>query len=97
MSKITREHILKLASLSKLTLSDDEVASYINELNAILEYVDRLDAVDVSGMEPTYQVSGLMNQFRSDVVVAQQPATPDSLMQLAPRSKDGYIQVGRMI
>ncbi len=96
MSKLTREQILKLASLSKLRLSEDEIEKYQNELSNILAYVERLDEVDVAGLEPTYQVTGLQNVMREDAVVKQQ-ATPEELMKLVPRTKDGYIQVGRMI
>ena len=96
MSKLTREQILKLASLSKLKLSEDEIEKYQNELSNILAYVERLDEVDVAGLEPTYQVTGLQNVMREDAVVKQQ-ATPEELMKLVPRTKDGYIQVGRMI
>lgn len=97
MSQITREHILKLASLSKLTITENEIDRYIKELSAILEYVGRLDAVDVTGLEPTYQVSGLQNQFRESDEVTTQQAKPDTLMSMVPHSKDGYIKVGRMI
>ena len=96
MSKLTREQVIRLANLSKLRLSEDEIAKYQNELSNILEYVDRLNEVDVLGLEPTYQVTGLQNVMREDIVVKQQ-ATPEKLMKLLPKSKDGYIQVGRMI
>ncbi len=96
MSKLTREQVIKLANLSKLRLSEDEIVKYQSELSNILAYVERLNEVDVTGLQPTYQVTGLQNVMREDVVVKQQ-ATPDKLMELLPKSKDGYIQVGRMI
>lgn len=99
MSQLTREHILKLAQLSRLELKDDEIEQYLKELQAILGYVERLESVDVSGLEPTYQVSGLQNTpetMRSDVV-SEQLASPEALLNGSPRTKDGYIQVGRMI
>jgi aspartyl-tRNA(Asn)/glutamyl-tRNA(Gln) amidotransferase subunit C len=64
MAQLTREHILKLARLSRLELKDDEIEQYLKELQAILEYVERLEAVDVTGIEPTYQVSGLRSTPR---------------------------------
>ena len=96
MSKLTREQVIKLASLSKLRLSEEEIVKYQTELSNILAYVERLESVDVSGLKPTYQVTGLQNVMREDKVVIQQ-ATPEKLMKLPPKSKDGYIQVGRMI
>ncbi len=99
MAQLTREHILKLARLSRLELKENEIEQYLSELQAILAYVERLDAVDVSGLAPTYQVSGLRNtpdSMRTDEV-KKQLASPGELLKGVPRSKDGYIQVGRMI
>ena len=94
--KLGSEEIVALARLAKLHLSDDEVDKYRDELGAILEYVEQLASVDTGGLEPTSQVTGLFNQMREDTVEVQQ-ATPEALIRLAPKSKDGYIQVGRMI
>ncbi len=96
MSELTREQILKLAKLSRLSLTEDEIAKYQKELGDILDYVKRLESVDVSGLKPTYQVTGLSNVTREDVVVDAQ-ADPKQLLKNAPKSQDGYIKVGRMI
>jgi aspartyl-tRNA(Asn)/glutamyl-tRNA(Gln) amidotransferase subunit C len=66
MSKLTRDDVLKLAALSKLRLSDEEIERLQNELSEIINYVEILDKVDVSGLEPTYQVNGLKNVYRPD-------------------------------
>jgi aspartyl-tRNA(Asn)/glutamyl-tRNA(Gln) amidotransferase subunit C len=94
--KLSEEQIVALARLAKLSLSDAEIARYQQELNAILDYVELLSKEDTAGLTPTHQVSGLQNVMREDVVRPMQ-AKPEELLALAPRSKDGYIQVGRMI
>jgi aspartyl-tRNA(Asn)/glutamyl-tRNA(Gln) amidotransferase subunit C len=66
MSKLTRDDVLKLAQLSRLKLTDEEIERFRDELSSILEYVEKLNAVDVSGLEPTYQVTGLKNVMRKD-------------------------------
>ncbi len=96
MSKLSREQVLKLARLSKLILTDEEIERYQNELSTILDYVERLKEVDVTGLKPTYQVTGLVNVTRKDVTTTQQ-AKPEVLLANAPKTKDQYIQVGRMI
>lgn len=96
MSKLSREQIVKLAHLSRLSLSDSEIESMISELSAILDYVERLDEVDVEGLNPTYQVSRLQNVMRDDTV-APSPASAEALLELVPQRKDNYIKVGRMI
>jgi len=96
MSKLTREQVLKLAKLSQLTLTEEEIERLGKELSSILGYVERLNDVDVSSLKPTYQVSGLNNVMREDVVKEQQ-ATPDVLLAGAPKTSERYIKVGRMI
>ncbi len=96
MSKLTREQVLKLANLSRLDLSEEEILRYQKELSDILAYVERLESVDVAGLEPSYQVSGLQNVMRKDVV-KHQPSSAEELLNVVPKQKDRYIQVGRMI
>lgn len=96
MSELTREQILKLAKLSRLSLTEDEIIKYQKELGDILDYFKILESVDVSGLKPTYQVTGLSNVTRKDVVVGAQ-ADPSELLKNAPQSQDGYLKVGRMI
>ncbi len=88
---------MKLAKLSRLKLSETEIKKYEKELSSILDYVERLESVDVSGLEPTYQVTGLVNQTRKDVLEKAQPTTPEALLKCAPRMQNKYIKVGRMI
>lgn len=96
MSKLSRDQVLKLAKLSQLTLTEEEIERYQQELGSILDYFERLNEVDVEGLEPTYQVSGLKNVMRPDSVVLQQ-ATPDELLKRVPKTEGRYIKVGRMI
>jgi len=96
MAKLTREDILKLAQLARLELSDDEVAEYSRELTAILDYVEQLSAVDVAGLEPTHQVSGLVNVAREDEV-RDYGYTPDDLLKGVPAVKDKQIKVKRIM
>jgi len=96
MSQITKEEVLKLARLARLSLSNTEVQKYTEELGAILGYVEMLSKVETAGLEPTNQVTGLHNVFRQDVVQEYQ-AKPDKLLASLPNRKDDYIQVKRMI
>ncbi len=54
--KITREDVLRVAELAHLGLTGEEVEACQRELDAILTYVDRLNELDVSGVEPMAQV-----------------------------------------
>lgn len=95
MAKLTKEDILKLAQLCKLTLTEDQVEKFRIELEEIVDYVEQLQAVDVSGLEPTNQVTGLTNVTRPDEVKPQ--AAHDELLKNVPRREGDYIKVNRMI
>lgn len=99
MIKLSKEEILKLARLSRLHLSDEEVVQYQEELGDILEYVKQLDGVDTAGLKPTYQVTGLTsndaNATRKDEVTQQRSG--EELLKNVPKVQDGHIKVQRMI
>lgn len=96
MSKLSREDILKLAKLSRLELTDDEVAQFEAEIGSILEYVELLQKVDLDKLEPTYQVTGLKDVTRPDEVVDYQ-ASPDDLLKNAPATEAKQFKVKRMV
>ena len=96
MAQLTKDDVLKLAKLARISISDDEVVAFVKEFNEILGYVEQLQSVDVAGLEPTSQVTGLTNVMRADVVKSY-GYEPHDLLNNVPRTKDGLIQVQRMI
>lgn len=96
MAQLSNEDILKLARLARLGVTDEEVEEYKTELNAILGYVDLLADVDVTGLEPTSQVTGLTNVTRPDVVKHYDYQTSD-LLKNVPSVENNLIKVKRMI
>jgi aspartyl-tRNA(Asn)/glutamyl-tRNA(Gln) amidotransferase subunit C len=96
MADLTRDDVLKLARLARLKLSEDEIAKYQKELAEILEYVEQLDAVDVSGLEPTSQVTGLTNVTRADEEIDYGYKSLD-LLKNVPATEGDLIKVKRMI
>lgn len=96
MSKLSAEDIVKLARLARLHLSQDEVVQYQKELSSILGYVEQLDSVDVSGVDPTYQITGLTNVMRSDELIDYGVSQAD-LLKNVPTKEGAYIKVRRMI
>lgn len=93
---MTRDAVLKLAQLSYLKLTDEEVDRFAVELSHILGYVEILNSVDVGDLEPTYQVTGLKNVARNDEIKSYQ-AQPKDLLVNAPAIKDGQFKVKRVI
>ncbi len=96
MADITKDTVKKLAKLSSIGLSDQEVDVMTKELSSIVGFVEALQSVDVTGVEPTFQVTGLKDAFRADEV---NPDTipRDLLLSNAPAQQDGYIKVPRVL
>jgi len=96
MSKLSRDDVLKLAKLSRLRLSEEEISRFQNELSEILEYVEMLDKADTTGLEPTYQVTGLKNVMRPDKTLDYGYAAED-LLKNAPAIQNGQFKVKRVL
>jgi len=96
MADLARDDILKLAALARLDLTDAEVTEYAQELTAILHYVEQLQNVDVDGLKPTNQVTGLTNVMREDTEV-DYGYSPKDLLHGTPAVENDHIKVRRMI
>lgn len=96
MSTITTDDVRHLAQLSNLQLSDDEINSLRGDIENILGYVEQLGEVDTSGVEPTYQVTGLENVWRDDTV-DDGGISPDSLLALAPEQAEHSVKVPQVL
>ncbi len=64
--KLTSDQVKKVAKLANLPLTIQEEELYAEQLSKILDYIDQLNQVDVQGIEPTYNVTGLSNVMRKD-------------------------------
>lgn len=96
MAELTREDVLKLARLARIGLEENEVDAFTKEFGAILHYVEQLQSVDVDGLEPTAQVSGLANVMRPDEVADYGYETKD-LLKNVPKVENNQIKVKRMV
>ena len=95
MSKIGVTEVQRVAKLARIGLSDEEAARMAVELGQIVAFVEQLQAVNVDGVEPTDQVTGLVDVWREDVV--KPSLSRAELLANAPEQKDGYIVVKRVL
>ncbi|MNJ43252.1 Aspartyl/glutamyl-tRNA(Asn/Gln) amidotransferase subunit C [compost metagenome] len=82
------EHVAKLA---RLTLTNEELDVFTEQLNAILQYAEKLNELDTEGVEPTTHVLRLSNVMRDDVV--QESLTQEQVFRNAPEEEDGQFKV----
>ena len=96
--KISREDVLKVAALANLELSDVEVDTCRGHLDDILTYIDKLNEIDTSGVEPLTQVVAASmddSALRDDVIVRADVIT--EVLQGAPDPEAPYFRVPRVI
>jgi aspartyl-tRNA(Asn)/glutamyl-tRNA(Gln) amidotransferase subunit C len=67
MPNIDEQQVRHIAHLSRLDLSDEEIAQYGRQLGEVLQYVEKLNEVDTEGVEPTAHAMPVSNVFREDV------------------------------
>ena len=92
---ITREDVLHIARLARLELSPAELERMRGQLDSILTYIDRLKALDVTGVEPTSHAVPLVNVMRDDEVV---PCLPqEEMLRNAPDRVGAFFRVPRII
>jgi aspartyl-tRNA(Asn)/glutamyl-tRNA(Gln) amidotransferase subunit C len=88
---IDRDQVLHVARLARLRLSDEELERMPAELSKILEHVERMNELDLEGVEPTSHVVELQNVLREDV---PRPSLPrDRALAGAPDVADGGFRV----
>lgn len=80
--------------MARLRLTEAEKEKYSGQLSGILDYVEKLSQVDTSQIEPTSQVTGLVNITREDEVI--ESGISDELVACAPKSIDGFVAVPKI-
>ena len=97
---VDKATVAKIASLARIKVSDAELEAMVPELNQILEWVEQLGEVDVTGIEPMTAVMPNTLRLRDDVVDAD-PLTGggkrDAVLANAPAAEHGFFGVPKVI
>ncbi|VAX27538.1 Aspartyl-tRNA(Asn) amidotransferase subunit C @ Glutamyl-tRNA(Gln) amidotransferase subunit C [hydrothermal vent metagenome] len=92
---VTKDEVKHIAKLAKLEFNDEEIVKYTEDLNKILEYVDKLNELDTENVEPlSHPIEG-SNVFREDKL-GKSVSTEDALKN-APESTEEYFKVPKVI
>ena len=92
---VTIKDVEHVAALARLCFTDDEKQKLTGELNAILAYVEQLNSLDTSSVEPLAHVIELNNVFREDVHVESLPR--EEALKNAPAATEKFFRVPRVI
>ena len=96
MSILSTDDVMNLARLSSIELTDEEAVSLRADIQEILGYVEQLSDLDTSGVEPTYQVTGLQNVFRADTV-SDSNVSGLQLVALAAETTEDQVKVPKVL
>ncbi|QEK12973.1 Asp-tRNA(Asn)/Glu-tRNA(Gln) amidotransferase subunit GatC [Crassaminicella thermophila] len=86
------EHI---ADLARLSFTEEEKIRFINQFKVIIEYIDKLNKVDVEGVEPNNHIIPLKNIFREDEIKISMEK--EKVLMNAPDQQDGCFRVPKII
>jgi aspartyl-tRNA(Asn)/glutamyl-tRNA(Gln) amidotransferase subunit C len=92
---VSREDVQHVAQLARLDFSEEEEARMADELSQILEYVDKLDELDTSGVSPMSHVLDVTNVFRPDEV--KERIDRRQALEPAPEADDEYFRVPKVV
>ncbi len=90
-TRLTRDDVAKVALLGRLKLSDVELEQLTTQLGRVLEYVDILNEVDTTAVEPMAHPIELSNVFRDDV--ARDSLTREDALANAPKTDGRFFVV----
>lgn len=93
--KISNEEVKHIAKLAKLSLTDEEVEKYAKDLESIATFVEKLNEVDITGVEPTAHIVDKKNVFRKD---ENKPSIErEQMLKNAPSKEAGCISVPKVV
>jgi len=92
---ITTAEVKKLAKLAKLKFTEDEIEKLTQQLAQIIDYVNKLNELDLENIPPTYHVLDLKNVMREDKV--RKWLTQEEALKNAPAKHGGFFSVPKVI
>lgn len=93
--KIDRESIKKIAHLARLEFDENSADKMAKEMSQILDWVEQLNQVDTTGVEPLTTMSSEVNDMREDKVGKH--LSHEDALKNAPKSDTDYFRVPKVL
>ena len=93
--KINKKVLKKLASLSKINFSSEEEGKMLEDFNKMVQFINTLDEVDTTGVEPLTHIHENSNILREDKV--DNMLSKADMLNNAPKSNSDYIKVPKVL
>lgn len=94
-TKIDETQVRRVALLSRLELSDEEVTQFSGQLSAIVEYIEKLNELDTEHVEPLAHCLPVHNILREDV--PRPSLSNEAALANAPEREDEYFKVPKIL
>ena len=92
---VDADTVKRIGRLARIRIEESEVEKYRGELNAILGFVEQLNEVDVTGVEPMTSVTPMQLRRREDRVT--DGGYPEKIVANAPLTEDNFFMVPKVI
>ena len=92
---LDKDTVSRIARLARLKVADEELAPLAGELSGIFAWIEQLNEVDTSNVEPLTSVVRMQMKMREDVVTAGKD--PDAVIANAPRTDDSFYVVPKVV
>ena len=92
---ITREQVEHMAGLAKLKFSEEEIRGFTQKFSEVLNYVEKLNEVNIENVEPTYGVNDHIQVLREDVV--QEGLSREEVLQNTKEEQYGYFKLLKIV
>ena len=93
--KITEEQVRHVAKLSRLKLAEEQVGFFASQLSHVLDYISKLNELDVEGVEPMAHPTRMTNKFRDDE--PGEPIPVDAALANAPAADPPFFKVPKVL
>lgn len=94
MSMISEEEIRNIAKLSYLSIKDEEIDKFRDNFSSILDYVKKLQELDISDVEETSNLSKIDNVFREDMSTKE---NAEDLIKAFNKKRDNFLEVKKIL
>ena len=92
---VDHQTVRRIARLARIAVTEDDVPHLEGELNAILSFVEQLNEVDVSGVEPMTSVTPMEMKKRQDIVTDGNKAA--DIVANAPATEENFFLVPKVV
>lgn len=92
---VSKDDIKQMAELSKIQLTEDEAEKYAQSISKIVDYMEVLDEVDTTDVEPLIHINLAESRYREDV--ADEPMLHEDALKNAPDADTDYFRVPKVI